>query len=178
MHREALQALPELVRKLELERPILVGHSDGASIALIYAGAGHPARAVAVMAPHVFIEPICVSSIRKAVAAFDGTDLPQKLGRYHRDAAKTFHLWADAWLDADFPDWNIEAYLPGIACPVLAIQGEDDEYGTMAQLEAIRRGVRGPCELLKLPNCGHAPWRDQPQAVLDALTRFVHDHGR
>jgi pimeloyl-ACP methyl ester carboxylesterase len=178
MHREALDALPELVQKLELGRPILVGHSDGASIALIYAGAGHAVRAVAVMAPHVFVEPICVESIRKANEVFATTDLPQKLGKYHRDPAKTFHLWADAWLDADFPDWNIEAYLPGIACPVLAIQGEDDEYGTMAQLEAIRRGVRDPCELLKLPNCGHAPWRDQPQAVLDALTRFVHDHGR
>ena len=177
MHREALQALPELVQKLELERPILVGHSDGASIALIYAGAGHAARAVAVMAPHVFIEPICVASIRKAAAAFVSTDLPQKLGRYHRDAAKTFHLWADAWLDPAFLDWNIEQYLPGIACPVMALQGEDDEYGTMEQLERIRRGVRAPCELVKLPQCGHSPFRDQPEAVLAALKRFIDEHG-
>ena len=175
MHREALEALPELLAKLAVERPLLVGHSDGASIALIYAGAGHPARAVALMAPHVFVEPICVDSIRKARAAFASTDLPQKLGKYHRDPAKTFHLWADAWLDPAFLRWNIEEYLPRIACPVLAIQGEDDEYGTMAQLDAIRRGVRGRCELLKLPRCGHAPFRDQPQAVLEALTRFVDE---
>ena len=178
MHREALEALPELVAKLGLERPLLVGHSDGASIALIHAGAGHPVRAVAVMAPHVFVEPVCVDSIRKASAAFESGDLAQRLGKYHRDARKTFRLWSDAWLDPAFLDWNIEACLPAIACPVLAIQGEDDEYGTMAQLEAIRRGVRGPCELLKLPACGHAPWRDQPQAVLDALVRFIDAHGR
>jgi len=155
----------------------LFGHSDGASIALIYAGAGHAARAVAVMAPHVFIEPICVASIRKAAAAFESTDLPQKLGRYHRDAAKTFHLWADAWLDPAFLDWNIEQYLPGIACPVMALQGEDDEYGTMEQLERIRRGVRAPCELVKLARCGHSPFRDQPQAVLAAVKRFIDEHG-
>lgn len=177
MHREALETLPELVRKLELEQPILVGHSDGASIALIYAGAGHPARAVAVMAPHVFIEPICVESIRKAAEAFARTDLQQKLGRYHRDPAKTFHLWADAWLDPAFLTWSIEAYLPGISQPVMAVQGEDDAYGTMEQLARIQRGVRGPCELVKLPNCGHSPFRDQPQAVLGALARFVREHG-
>ncbi|MDH3319996.1 MAG: alpha/beta hydrolase, partial [Betaproteobacteria bacterium] len=90
----------------------------------------------------------------------------------------TFHLWADVWLDPEFLKWNIEEYLPGIACPVLAIQGEDDEYGTMAQLEAIRRGVRGTCELVKLPACAHAPFRDQPQATLAALTRFIDGHCR
>jgi pimeloyl-ACP methyl ester carboxylesterase len=177
MHREGLEALPELVQKLELAEPTLVGHSDGASIALIYAGAGHPARAVAVMAPHVFIEPICVESIRKAAEAFATTDLPQKLGKYHRDPAKTFHLWADAWLDPAFLTWSIEEYLPRIYQPVMAIQGEDDEYGTMEQLERVRRGVRGRCELVKLPKCGHSPFRDQPQATLEALTRFVLEHG-
>ena len=178
MHREALDALPELVAQLGLDRPILVGHSDGASIALIYAGAGHPVRAVAAMAPHVFVEPIYVDSIRAARAAFDATDLGQRLGKYHRDPRKTFHLWADAWLDPEFLKWSIEETLPRIACPVLAIQGKDDEYGTLEQLERIRRGVRGPCEIVKLPACGHALFRDQPQAVLDALTRFVHEHGR
>lgn len=177
MHREALEALPALLSALRIDNPVLVGHSDGASIALIYAGSpGHPVRAVAVMAPHVFVEPICVESIRKASAAFAGTDLAQRLGKYHRDPAKTFHLWADAWLDPAFLQWNIEEYLPGISCPVLAIQGKDDEYGTMEQLARIERGVRGPCELVKLEHCGHAPFRDQPQAVLAALTRFVHEH--
>lgn len=175
MHREALEALPALLEALRIERPVLVGHSDGASIALIHAGAGHPVRGLAVMAPHVFVEPICVESIRKAAEAFATTDLAQRLGKYHRDPAKTFHLWADAWLDPEFLHWNIEQYLPGIGSPVMAIQGEDDAYGTMEQLERIRRGVRGPCELVKLAACGHAPFRDQPQATLDALTRFVHE---
>lgn len=175
MHREALEALPALLTALRVERPVLVGHSDGASIALIHAGAGHPVRAVAVMAPHVFVEPICVKSIRKAADTFASSGLAERLGKYHRDPAKTFHLWADAWLDPAFADWNIEEYLPGIACPVLAIQGEDDQYGTMEQLERLRRGVRGPCELVKLPDCGHAPFREQPQATLDALTRFLRE---
>lgn len=177
MHREALEALPELLARLGVVRPLLVGHSDGASIALIHAGAGHAVRAVATMAPHVFVEPICLESIRKASAAFGTSDLAARLGKYHRDPRKTFHLWADAWLDPAFLQWNIEEYLPRIACPVLAMQGEDDDYGTMAQLEAIRRGVRGACELVKLPACGHAPFRDQPRATLDALTRFVDEHG-
>jgi pimeloyl-ACP methyl ester carboxylesterase len=178
MHREALEALPELVEKLAIERPVLVGHSDGASIALIHAGAGHAVRALALMAPHVFVEPICVQSIRKASAAFDSTDLAQRLGKYHRDPHRTFHLWADVWLDPEFLKWNIEATLRAISCPVLAIQGEDDEYGTPAQLEAVRRGVRGPCALVKLAACGHAPFRDQPSATLDALTEFIAEHGR
>jgi len=178
MHREALETLPELLAKLGVERPVLVGHSDGASIALIYAGAGHPVRALALMAPHVFVEPICVDSIRKASAAFESTDLAERLGKYHRDARKTFHLWADVWLDPQFLKWNIGEYLPAIARPVLAIQGEDDEYGTLAQLDALKRGVRGPCELVKLPRCGHAPFRDQPRATLEALTGFIDEHCR
>jgi pimeloyl-ACP methyl ester carboxylesterase len=173
MHREALEALPALRAALGLERPLLVGHSDGASIALIHAGAGHAVHALALMAPHVFVEPICVESIRKAAQAFDTTDLARKLGKYHRDPAKTFRLWADAWLDPAFLEWNIEEYLSAIDCPVMAIQGEDDEYGTMAQVERIRRGVRGPCELVKLPGCGHSPFRDRPEATLAALTRFI-----
>lgn len=173
MHREALEALPELLRILRIEQPVLVGHSDGASIALIHAGAGHPVRAVALMAPHVFVEPICVESIAKARDTFESSGLAERLAKYHRDPAKTFRLWADAWLDPAFLAWNIEEYLPRITCPVLALQGEDDQYGTMEQLERLQRGVRGPCELVKLAACGHAPFRDQPQATLAALARFV-----
>lgn len=174
MHREALESLPALLAALNVAEPILVGHSDGASIALIHAGAGHPVRALALMAPHVFVEPICVASIAKAKASFGSGELAGRLGKYHRDPQKTFHLWAEAWLDPEFLQWNIEEYLPGIRCPVLAIQGQDDEYGTMEQLQRIRRGVGGPCELLELPACGHAPFRDQPAATLDAVTKFIH----
>ena len=173
MHLEALQVLPDLLAKLKIDNPIFVGHSDGASIALIYAGAGHPVRGIAAMAPHVFIEDICVNSIQEAAKQFETGALPERLAKYHRDARKTFHLWADAWLDPAFRAWNIEQYLPGIRCPVLAIQGEDDEYGTMAQLDRIQRLVKGPCELLKLRACGHSPHKDQPDRVLQAVTGFI-----
>jgi pimeloyl-ACP methyl ester carboxylesterase len=174
MHDEALNALPEMLAALQVENPILVGHSDGASIALIHAGAGHAARGVVAMAPHVFIEPICNSSIREAKRTFETTDFAEKLGRYHRDARKTFYGWADVWLDPQFGGWDIrDEYLPGVRCPVLAIQGFDDEYGTMAQLDEIERRVSGPCELLKLEKCGHAPFRDQPQQTIEAAARLV-----
>jgi pimeloyl-ACP methyl ester carboxylesterase len=174
MHDEALGALPELLSVLKIEKPILIGHSDGASIALIYAGAGHAVRGVAAMAPHVFIEPICLTSIAKAKQTFETTDLPARLGRYHRDARKTFYGWADVWLDPQFERWDIrDDYLPKIRCPVLAIQGRDDEYGSMAQLDEIERRVAGPCELVKLPDCGHSPFRDQPEKTLSAIASFI-----
>jgi pimeloyl-ACP methyl ester carboxylesterase len=174
MHDEALVVLPDFLENLRIENPLLIGHSDGASIALIHAGAGYPVRGVVAMAPHVFIEPVCLSSIRKATETFESTDLPARLGRYHRDVRKTFYGWADVWLDPDFKGWDIRAdFLPNIACPVLAIQGHDDEYGTLAQLDEIARRVKGPCELLKLADCGHAPFRDQPEKVLAAATRFI-----
>ena len=126
-----------------------------------------------VLAPHVFIEKFNLESIRKIRTAFETTDLPQRFAKYHTDARKTFYLWNDAWLDPAFEQWNIEEYLPRIACPVLAIQGEDDEYGTMAQLDAIRRQVKGPCELLKLKNCGHSPHRDRAEEVLKGIVDFL-----
>src|SRR5438874_8459631 len=174
MHDEALQTLPELLAGLSVEAPLLIGHSDGASIALIHAGAGHAVRGVVAVAPHVFIEPLCLTSIANATHAFESTDLAQRLGRYHRDARKTFYGWADVWLDPDFKGWNIrDDYLPHIRRPVLAIQGYDDEYGTMAQLDEIARRVKAHCELLKLKDCGHAPFREQPEKTLEAVVRFV-----
>jgi pimeloyl-ACP methyl ester carboxylesterase len=174
MHDGALNELPELLENLQVENPVLIGHSDGASIALIHAGT-YPVRGVAVMAPHVFIEEVCVASIVQARKQFESTDLPERLGKYHRDSWKTFYLWADAWLDPAFLKWNIEEYLPRIRCPVLAIQGEQDEYGTMAQLDAIARQAGGPCELLKLPDCGHSPHKDQPERTLQAVVNFLRE---
>jgi pimeloyl-ACP methyl ester carboxylesterase len=174
MHDEAERGLPDLLRELGVEKPILIGHSDGASIALIHAGAGFPVRGVVAMAPHVFIEPSGLRSIGKAAHAFETTDLKDRLGRYHREARKTFYGWADVWLDPAFTSWDIRAdYLAKIACPVLAIQGIDDEYGTMAQLDEIERRVKGPCRLVKLESCGHAPFRDQPEKTLTAVRDFV-----
>jgi pimeloyl-ACP methyl ester carboxylesterase len=173
MHEEALEALPAVLAEAGIRNPILVGHSDGASIALIYAGAGNPVRALALMAPHVFVEEVCIRSIEQARRDFEATDLPQRLGKYHRDPRRSFYLWNDVWLDPEFLDWNIEEYLPGVTCPVLAIQGRDDRYGTMAQLRAIALKVKGPCELVELERCGHSPFRDQQDATIEVVSRFV-----
>jgi pimeloyl-ACP methyl ester carboxylesterase len=174
MHEEALTLLPALRKNLGIDDCILVGHSDGASIALIHAGAGHAARGVAVMAPHVFIEPVCLSAIDRAKQLFESSGLAARLARYHRDARRTFYGWADVWTEENFKRWDIrEEYLTRIRAPVLAIQGQGDEYGTMAQLDEIARKVGGPCELLKLEACGHAPFRDQPEATLAAVAGFI-----
>jgi len=172
MHDEALETLPGLLGTLAVREPVLVGHSDGGSIALIHASA-HRVKGLVVMAPHVFVEDLSVKSIAEAKTAFVTTDLPQKLARHHADAVRTFRGWNDIWLHPDFRAWNIEEVLPRITCPMLAIQGFDDEYGTMAQLEAIAKQTGGPIELLRLANCGHSPHRDQPRAVLEAMSRFI-----
>ena len=173
MHDEALVVLPEMLDALAIERPILVGHSDGGSIALIHAGSAiRPVAAVVTMAAHVLVEDISVASIAAAKMAFETTDLRTKLARYHADVDSAFWGWNRIWLDPDFLAWNIEAYLPGIACPVLAIQGEDDEYGTMEQMRRIGAQVRD-VELVELEDCRHSPHKDQPEAVLDVITRFV-----
>jgi len=173
LHREALVVLPELLERLRIMRPLLIGHSDGASIALIHAGDGQwEVAGVVAMAPHVFVEDFALQGIRRAVDAWRGGDLRQRLGRYHRDGEATFRGWADIWLSEEFRAWNIEDYLPGIRCPILAIQGEDDEYATMAQLEAIARRARS-VERLELADCRHSPQRDQPEATFDAIVRFV-----
>ncbi|MSQ70659.1 MAG: alpha/beta hydrolase [Betaproteobacteria bacterium] len=173
MHDEALLVLPQLLEALGVADPVLIGHSDGASIALIYAGSGRRALGIIAEAPHVFVEDISISSIVAAKTAFETTDLPQKLARHHRDAGRTFTGWNDIWQHADFRAWNIEACLPGVTCPVLAIQGLDDEYGTLAQLDAIAARVSGPLRQLRLPDCKHSPHRDQPERTLEAMTRFV-----
>jgi pimeloyl-ACP methyl ester carboxylesterase len=173
MHREALETLPDLLAALAIGRPVLVGHSDGASIALIYAGSRDALAGLVVLAPHVFVEDLSVRSIAEAKVAFETTDLPEKLARHHADPRRTFYGWNDIWLHPDFRRWNIEAYLPAIRCPVLAVQGVDDEYGTMAQVEAIERQVGGPCEVVQLASCGHRLHRDQPEATLAVIERFV-----
>ena len=172
-HREGEGRLPALVAPLGIGKPILIGHSDGGSIALTCAGARPELPlAVAVMAPHEFVEAETLAGIRAARKVWEETDWPQKLARHHQDAPRVFSDWNDCWLSPAFRDWTIEDYLPRITCPVLAIQGEDDEYATMRQIDLIAEKVPGTA-LLKLRKCGHSPHRDQEAAVLDALAAFV-----
>ena len=173
MHVEALQTLPSLIDALGVREPVLFGHSDGASIALIHAArARRPVAAVIALAPHVFVERYGLDSIAAARRAYLESDLRSRLSRYHDDVEGAFWGWNDIWLHPDFADWNIEALLPEIACPVLAIQGLDDEYGTIEQLDRTGRGVRH-LRRVELAQCGHSPQRDQPQAVLTATARFL-----
>jgi pimeloyl-ACP methyl ester carboxylesterase len=173
MHHEAQVALPELLKTLGIERPILFGHSDGGSIALIYAGT-FPASPLALIleAPHVFVEDLSVESITAAKVNFQTTDFRDKLARYHAHVDETFWGWNDIWLDPEFRSWNIESYLDAIRCPALCIQGEQDEYGTRAQVEAVRSRVPDT-ELVMLADCKHSPHRDQREKTLAAVDQFV-----
>ena len=175
MHVEARETLPDLLKVLDIDNPILVGHSDGASISLIHAGSGFKVRGVVVEAPHVLIESINLDAIRKIRGEAEPSGLVSRLGKYHRDPAKTFFGWNDVWLRDDFQRWNIESVLPGIQVPLMAIQGADDQYGTQAQLDAIARGAGGPCETHMLPACGHSPHREAEGPTMALMTRFIGD---
>jgi pimeloyl-ACP methyl ester carboxylesterase len=170
MEQEALESLPELLRNLKIEHPIFISHSDGASIALVHAG-NFFSRGVVAMAPHVFLEPMNIEAIAAIRKTFEAGDLPQKLGRYHADSRKTFYGWADAWLG--FKTWDLRKHVARITAPLLLVQGTDDQYGTMAQLDEIARLAKGPCEVLKLGECGHSPFRDQPEKTLAAVKAFI-----
>jgi pimeloyl-ACP methyl ester carboxylesterase/GNAT superfamily N-acetyltransferase len=171
MHEEALELLPELLRELAIEMPVLVGHSDGASIALIHA-AHHSVTAVVAIAPHVFVEQMCIDEIRVAREAFDNGDLRERMARHHRDPDAAFFGWNDVWLDPTFPEWDITDELERITCPLLLIQGEHDEYGTMAQLDAIERQARGPVQRVHL-DCQHSPPTERPTETIEAIVEFL-----
>lgn len=178
LHDEALRVLPAVLAQAGLARPILFGHSDGASIALIYAGAHPDAVAGLILeAPHVFVEDMTVAAIAKIGAAARETALLAKLARYHDDSAASFWGWNRIWLDPAFRSWRIIAELPAITAPLLLIQGADDEYGSLAQIDAITSAVAGPALSLILADCGHSPHRDQYTAVEDAAAAFVEKIG-
>jgi pimeloyl-ACP methyl ester carboxylesterase len=174
MHDEALAVLPALLDRLGIERPILVGHSDGASIALIHAAAsGRPVEGLVCLAPHAFVEPVCVESIAKIRQSYFDTDLKQRLGKYHSRVDDAFLGWADVWLEPEFLAWSIEDLLGRIDRPLLLIQGEDDEYGTLAQLDAIEQAAPTKPQRLVLPRCGHSPHRDREADVIEAIAAFT-----
>lgn len=181
MHQEGLEVLPEVLDAVGIRSSILVGHSDGASIALIHAGGVRDPRVhgLVLMAPHVFNEELAVRSIRAAKEAYEHGGLREKLERHHGDNVDgAFWGWNRAWLDPGFLDWNIEEFLPHISIPLLVIQGRDDEYGTQRQVHAIREQAAGAVELLMLSDCRHSPHRDQAAVTLEAIRRFAECHAQ
>ena len=173
MHHEADVVLPALLGHFGIEAPVLIGHSDGASIALLYAGAGHAVAGLVLLAPHVFVEDVSIDAISAAREAYAADGLRERLARHHDDVDVAFQGWNDVWLSPDFRAWNIEDRLGSITCPALLVQGEGDPYGTPAQLDAIEAGVTGPVRRVLLPEVGHAPQLEAPQATLVAVARFV-----
>ncbi|MDE2080716.1 MAG: alpha/beta hydrolase [Burkholderiales bacterium] len=180
MHRQAHEVLPALLRALDVDtashRPWLFGHSDGGSIALLHA-ARFPERVAGavVLAPHILVEDLSVASIERARVAYETTDLRQRLARHHDDPDSAFWGWNRIWLHPPFRQWSIEDEIGTIRCPLLAAQGLDDEYGTLEQIRGIARRLPQTA-LLELPDCGHSPHRDQPDALLAAVTAFIHDN--
>jgi pimeloyl-ACP methyl ester carboxylesterase len=175
LEREAEHALPDVLDSLGVERAILFGHSDGASIALLFAAA-YPERTAGVIseAAHVIVEPLSIAGVKAAVKNFETGKLAGQLERYHGDNTRNmFRGWADIWLSSEFRDWSMVDRLNAVTAPVLAIQGEDDEYGTPEQLRLIAGGVSGPCETLLLPECGHVPHDQARDAVMSATVKFI-----
>jgi pimeloyl-ACP methyl ester carboxylesterase len=171
MHREALDVLPALLRRLGLVRPVLVGHSDGGTIALLHASR-YPVAACVVLAPHVIVEEVSLRSIERAREAYTEGDLRARLARYHTDVDGAFWQWNDVWLSPGFRAFDIRADCRRIQAPLLAIQGVDDPYGSMAQIHDIAAAAPH-ARLLELPACGHSPHREQPEAVTAAIAGFL-----
>jgi len=173
MHHQALVVLPALLARLGVERPVLVGHSDGASIAVIHAGAGHPVAGLVLMAPHVFVEDQSVAGIEAARDAYESS-LRSRLVRYHDDVDSTFWGWNGVWLSREFRSWNIEPSLRTIDAPVLVMQGDDDQYGTLAQLDAIAAGTASEPERVVLAGRGHVLHVGDTAPVVEAVAAFVN----
>jgi pimeloyl-ACP methyl ester carboxylesterase len=171
MHDEAVEVLPELLKALEIRDPILVGHSDGASIALIYS-ADHPATGVVAIAPHVFVEQICLTEIRAIKDTYENTELKTAMARHHRDPDAAFYGWNSVWLDPQFKSWDIRPLLHNIDKPLLLIQGTRDQYGTLAQLDEIARRATGKTKRVHL-DCQHSPHQEKPRETLQAVVEFV-----
>jgi pimeloyl-ACP methyl ester carboxylesterase len=170
-HEEALEVLPELLERLGIERPVLLGHSDGASIGLVYA-ASHRVTALVLIAPHVFVEDVTVRSIRETRAAYMDGDLRERMARHHRDVDAAFWGWCDVWLDPAFTRWHLFDEAAALSAPVLLVQGSADPYGTLAQLEEIAGRARGPVQRLVVTG-GHSPHLEHPDAVSDTVARFL-----
>lgn len=173
---EGRDVLPEVLEALDLADVLLVGHSDGATVALAYLSAGHAARAAVVAAPHVFDEEATWRAIEAQAGTWGRDGLRERLARYHRDADAMFRGWADVWLRPEMRGWTMVPGLANIRCPLLAVQGVDDGHGTLAQIDAISQVSGGPVEVRKLPDCGHDPFREKPHEMLALCTAFIGRH--
>jgi len=176
MHDEACDVLPRVLAAIDFRRGLLVGHSDGASIAAIYAGSiqDHRVRGLALMAPHFFTEDMGIAEIVRTRAAFEAGPLRAKLARWHADPDNAFHSWCGPWLDPEFRKWDLTDALAHIRVPILIVQGEDDQYGTMRQIEVAQQECYCPVDVALLPNTRHAPHREAPEATLRAISDFVN----
>ena len=176
MHREALDVLPQLLDTIGFRHGLLLGHSDGASIAAIYAGShqDHRVQGVAMIAPHFVVEDISVKSIAEIKQAYETTELKTKLARWHKDVDNAFYGWNGAWLDPAFRDWDISEYLGYIRVPIAILQGVDDKYGTLRQIEIAREECYCPVDVTEIPGAGHQPHREAPEATLDAIADFAN----
>lgn len=176
MHREALDVLPRVLDAIGFRRGLLIGHSDGASIATIYAGSmqDHRVRGLALLAPHFVVEDVSLRSIAAIKTTFETTDLKSKLGRWHRDSEATFRGWNDIWLDPAFRDWDISESLAYIRVPIAILQGTDDQYGTERQIAIARDECYCPVDVTMIPKVGHSPHREATERTLDVVGDFVH----
>jgi pimeloyl-ACP methyl ester carboxylesterase len=172
-HEEALDVLPQVLGRLGAEEPLLVGHSDGASIALIHAG-GNRVRGLVLMAPHVVVEDVTLAAIRETRERFETTDLRERLARHHDDPEVAFRNWCDVWLDPLFRHWTLEPDAERVSCPVLLVQGAEDPYGTLDQLDRIEARVRGPVRRMIVPG-GHSPHREATETVLHEIAVFAEE---
>jgi pimeloyl-ACP methyl ester carboxylesterase len=176
MHIEALDVLPKLLDAIGFQRGMLLGHSDGASIAAIYAGSrqDHRLQGIALIAPHFIVEDVSVTSIAAIRQAYETTPLKAKLARWHRDVDNAFYGWNGAWLDPEFRNWDISEYLAYIRIPLVVVQGVDDQYGTMRQVEIAKEECYCPVDVVVIPGAGHSPHREAPKVTLDAISEFAN----
>ncbi|MEP3278894.1 MAG: alpha/beta hydrolase [Stappiaceae bacterium] len=175
MNREALEVLPDVLDAFGFERGVLLGHSDGATIAAIYAGSvqDHRVRGAVLMAPHFFTEEMGLAEIARSRSAYEDGDLKQRMAKYHREPDNTFLSWNEVWLHPDFKNWNVSEVIDFLRIPVLAIQGGDDQYGTLAQIEEIENRIYSPVDVEIFSDCRHSPHLDQTEKTIEAIAEFA-----
>jgi pimeloyl-ACP methyl ester carboxylesterase len=175
MHTEARETLPKILDAIGFRRGVLIGHSDGASIAAIYGGShqDHRVSSIVLIAPHFIVEDVTIASIAEMRKAYETTGLRARLARYHADVDATVHGWSDVWLKGDFAKWDLTEFLAYIRVPVLIVQGEDDQYGTVRQIEIAQEECYCPVEVALLPNAKHVPQREAPDVTLKVISEFI-----